>query len=226
MSCREEALAHFQKHLALLNTTDGLLHAAIAISMNALDDVNPADIDDCLLALAARVRSRIRGDQVEAVLAHLHHVLFVEEGYFGDPENFYNPLNSYLPAVIESRRGIPVTLSLLYKVVAERVGVNVQGLNAPGHFLVRVRGDRDWMIVDPFYGGTLLTREEAFQRIERITGTQIPHTRQYLQPTSHAQWISRILTNLRHTLSKEGHYDDLAAMNELQSSLKAACADG
>lgn len=217
--CRPEAFHYFAKHLPAIETTDGLLHAAIGISMHALDDVSPTDVDDCLLAMATRVRSRVRGNQIQAILAHLHQVLFQEEGFAGDQSNYYRPLNSYIPAVIESKHGIPVTLGLLYKVVAERIGLHVEGINAPGHFLVRVRGQSDWMIVDPYFGGTLLSREEAFERIERVTGKSIPHTRHYLPTATHTQWISRILTNLQHVLANENRQHDLAAMNELQSLL-------
>ncbi len=218
-ACRPAAFHYFAEHLPTIDTTDGLLHAAIGISMHALDDVNPADVDDCLLAMATRVRSRVRSNQVKAVLAHLHQVLFQEEGFAGAQSTFYRPLNSYLPAVIESKRGIPVTLGLLYKVVADRAGLHVEGVNAPGHFLVRVRGQDDWMLVDPYFGGTPLSREEAFERIGRVTGKKVPHTRHYLQPATHTQWISRILTNLQHVLANENRQHDLAAMNELHALL-------
>ncbi len=217
--CRPEAFRLFAEQLPHLHTTDGLLRAAVAIAMHAMDDVDPDNVDDILLAYATRVRSRVSGRQIQAVLAHLHHVLFTEEGFTGNQENYYHPLNSYLPAVLESKRGIPVSLALVYKVVAERVGLHAEGLNAPGHFLVRVRGARDWMIVDPFYGGDLLNREEAFERIERVTGRSIPHTRHYLQPATHAQWLSRILANLQHVLAAQDRRNDLAAMNELQALL-------
>lgn len=219
VACRPEAFQLFADQLPVVHTTDGLLRAAIAVSMHALDDVNPDAVDDWLLALAARVRSRVRGNQVQALLAHLHQVLFVEEGFIGNRAAYYSPLNSYLPVVIQSKRGIPVTLALIYKVVAERAGARVQGVNAPGHFLVRVRGERDWMLIDPFCGGTVLTREEAFQRIERVTGRAIPHTRHYLRPATHAEWLCRILTNLQHILAAHQRQSDLAAMNELQALL-------
>jgi len=217
--CRPEAYDHFAKQLPIINTTDGLLHAAVAISMHALDDVDPEEIDVHLLALATRVRHRIRGKQVQAVLAHLHHVLFDEQGFFGNQGDYYSVINSYLPFVIESRLGIPVTLSLLYKVVAQRVGLFVQGVNAPGHFLVRVRGINDWIIVDPFFGGTVLNREEAFERIERVSGQELSHTRENLKIATHKEWISRILANVQHNLAKQGRRIDLMAMRELQDLL-------
>ena len=219
--CRPEAFQLFAEQLPAIDEIDGLLKAAIAISLHALDDVNPDDVDDYLLALATRVTARSQSGNLQAILAHLHQVLFVEEEFEGNQADYYNPLNSYLPAVVASRRGIPVTLSIIYKVVGERAGLHIDGINAPGHFMVRVRGQRDWMIVDPFFGGTLLSREEAFCRIERVTGRTIPHTRHYLQRATHRQWISRILAGLQNILAAGKCQEDLAAMGELRALLDA-----
>ena len=65
---------------------------------------------------------------MHAVLAHLHEVLFDEEGFAGNVDDYYNVANSYLPVVLETRRGIPISLTLLYKLVAERLGLPVQGV--------------------------------------------------------------------------------------------------
>lgn len=218
-TCRTEAYDLFAAQIPELETTEGLLKAAIAISMHVFDDVDPDDIDCRLLALAGRVRSRVRGDNTQALLAHLHYVLFEEEGFAGNVRDYYHPLNSFLPAVLELRRGIPITLSLIYKVVAERVGLEVEGVNAPGHFLARVKVDRGGMLVDPFYRGSVLTELEAFNRIEYVTKRQIPHSRHFLRAATHEQWISRILANLQHIYAANDRTDDLAAMNELQSLL-------
>ena len=101
--CRPEAFQLLAEQLPNIETTDGLLKATIAISLHALDDVDPQDCDDYFLALAARVIGRTRSGNVQAILAHLHQVLFVEEGFEGNQIDFYNPLNSYLPAVIAGR---------------------------------------------------------------------------------------------------------------------------
>lgn len=219
LTCRTEAYDLFAAQIRRLETTDGLLKAAIAVSMHAFDDVHPDDIDCRLLALASRVRSRVRGNQIDALLAHLHHVLFEEEGFGGNLRDYYHPLNSFLPAVLESREGIPVTLSLVYKVVAEHLGLTVEGVNSPGHFLARVRTDRGAMIVDPFFRGTVLTEAEAFTRIEYMSRRQIPRSPHNLPTATHRQWISRILENLQQIYVDNCRFEDLAAMNELQSLL-------
>ena len=226
ISCHVGAYELFAEQMPVLSTTDGLLRAAVAVSMHAFDDVDPDDIDQRLSGLASRVRSRLRGGSVQAALAHLHQVLFEEEGFSGNMHDYYHPLNSHLPAVLESRRGIPITLTLVYKVVAERVGLCVDGINAPGHFLARVRVDRAGMIVDPFFRGTVLTDEEAFRRMEKATRRQVPRSAAFLRAATHYEWISRILANLRHIFAAHRRTEDLAAMDELHALLRERQSNG
>ncbi len=79
--------------------------------------------------------SRVSSGNPKALIARLHQVLFDERGFTGNADDYYAPENSYLPCVLESRRGIPVTLSLIYKSVAQRVGLSARGINTPAHFL-------------------------------------------------------------------------------------------
>lgn len=217
--CRPEAFRFFSEQLPVIHSTEGLLRAAIAVSMHAMDDVDPYAVEARLLEFAQQVRGRVRGRQVQAILAHLHQVLFDEAGFAGNLQQYYNPLNSYIPAVVESRRGIPVTLSLIYKFVADNAGLQVEGINSPGHFLVRVRGVRKWMIVDPFDHGTLLSDAEACTLIQRVVGQDLPPTYQCLQPATHPQWLARILGNVQQFMATADLHDDLAAMVELETLL-------
>ena len=217
--CRPRAYFLFRQQVRVIHTTEGLLNAAIAISMHTMDDVEPREVQARLHGLAERVRQRVRSQRPAALLAHLHDVLFEEEGFSGNTKNYYDPANSYVSTVLETRRGIPITLSLIYKVVAEGVGLDVEGVNAPGHFLVRVTSDNGWMIVDPFVAGGVLTEDESFERVEQVTGRPVPRIPQYLAPSSHSQWISRMLVNLQHVFASTERRGDLAAMSELQSLL-------
>jgi regulator of sirC expression with transglutaminase-like and TPR domain len=110
-------------------------------------------------------------------------------------------------------------LCLIYKVVAERVGLRVEGVNSPGHFLARVFSDDDTMIVDPFYMGNVLTEPESFDRVEEFTGRTVPRSNEYLAAATHSQWLSRMLVNLQHIFATQERRADLAAMCELQSLL-------
>jgi regulator of sirC expression with transglutaminase-like and TPR domain len=217
--CRSEAYQYFQEQLPNLDSEEGLLRAAIAVSMHALDDVDPIHVEQRLRKLSLHVRRRVRSQTIPAIQANLHAVLFEEEGFAGNLERYYNALNSYIPVVLNTRLGLPITLSLIYKIVGQWSGLCIEGLNAPGHFLVRVRCERSWMIVDPFFGGQVLTRDEAFDRLNRVAGQTLPRIDELLAPATHAQWLIRLIGNLRQLFANDGRRDDLAAMTELSQAL-------
>lgn len=223
--CQAEAYELFCEQLPVLETNLGLCRAAIAISLHAFDDLDPSRIEKRLEVLSLRVLERAPSRQPSAVLANLHAVLFDEEGFAGDMQGYYNALNCYLPAVLNSRRGLPVLLSLVYKLVAEGTGLTVHGVNAPGHFMVRVASERGDMIVDPFFGGQLLSRKEAFDRLDRVANKRLPRAAEYLAAPTHRQWLARILGNLRQMFLAEGRLDDLAAMSELTAALEKGTED-
>jgi regulator of sirC expression with transglutaminase-like and TPR domain len=220
--CRREAFKYFSEQLPDLDSTAALLRAAIAVSMHALDDVDPVRVEQRLRALSQRVLLRSPSRTIPAIQANLHAVLFEEEGFAGNLERYYNALNSYLPVVLNTRRGLPIILALIYKVVGESSGLQIEGINAPGHFLVRVYCQNSWMIVDPFFGGQALTDEEAFRRLDRVAGKSLPRADEYLAAATHEQWLERIIGNLRQLFTTEGRQDDLAAMTELMEALITA----
>ena len=217
--CRLSAYEALQCELPLLATRRGLVRAACAIAAHEGVDADASHTLEALDAIVATVRSRAPSESEDARLAHLHDVLFDLLGFCGNEEDYYNPANSYLPSVIASRQGIPITLSLIYKYVAGELGLRVHGVNAPGHFLVAVEtmevGQRSLMFVDPFYGGTLLTVPEAFQRIAEATGKPVEPNPHLLGPASHRGWIARLLVNLMANFARDGREKDLYAMQEL-----------
>lgn len=217
--CDPEAFRLFTEQMSDLHTTQGLVRAATAVAMNAFDDVVPEHVEGEIQNLALRVLSRCRSGQPAARLAHLHDVLFEEEKFVGNLDNYYVALNSYLPVVLHTRSGLPILLTLVYKAVGEQVGLQIEGLNAPNHFLARVHTDEGWQIIDPFYGGQALSTAEAFRRIEQVGGRKIPRDEGLLEPAAHGQWIGRIIANLQSLFHKENRHDDLAAMSELQHVL-------
>lgn len=220
--CRPRAYEQFCRQLDTLEETQSLVQAAAAIAMHELEGIDPQQIVTRLDKLAARVGGRVHSGNPEALVAHLHDVLFVEERFAGNTDEYYAAQNSYLPVVLQTKRGLPIILALIYKAVAEGVGIEAQGINSPGHFLAQVRADGDWMIVDPFFHGQLLSREEAFARLEEVGGRAVPHENQILYVATHAQWLSRILTNLQSLFASQNRQDDLAAMTELQEALAEA----
>ena len=219
LHCRRRAHELFRAQLDDLDAPGALLRAAVAISMHELTDAEPAAVEARIDEYAARVRERVKTKEARAYLAHLDAVLFDEEGFRGDELCYDDPLNSYLPAVLERRRGLPIALTLVYKEVGERVGLSIEGVNAPGHFLAAVDADGRRMLVDPFGAGRVLTRDEAFARIASVSGRTLPPDDDLLRPASPRQWLARMIQNLIHSFSQRDRDRDAAAMIELRSLL-------
>jgi regulator of sirC expression with transglutaminase-like and TPR domain len=227
--CRAPAYAAFAEQLPHVETTRGLFRAAFAIALHDRPAADLAQTETIVDNLSDLVSRRVRSKSVEAKLAHLHDVLFDVVGLRGNVDDYYNPANSYLPDVLHTRRGLPITLVLIYRCVAEGVGLVVHGINAPGHFLAAVegtdargsaRGKNAWMYVDPFYGGGLLSEEDVYQRIADTTGRDVPQSPQWLAPATGRQWLARMLANLQAAFASLGRERDLLAMQELQALLE------
>lgn len=222
--CRPAAFSLFANQLPSLETACSLERGAVAIAMHALPEIDPGGVEAEINSLADTIRARVRSGQPQAILAHAHEVLFEEEGFTGaTPEHYYSPDNSYVPVVLRHKRGLPITLTLVYKAVLERLGLKVYGINAPWHFLAGVQlapdGEAPLMLVDPFCGGSVLSRDEAFERIERTGRAAVPRSDSLLRPATHHQWLGRMLANLQHTFSRHDRRHDLAAVSELQGLL-------
>jgi regulator of sirC expression with transglutaminase-like and TPR domain len=223
--CREAAFALFIEQLPTLEETNSLLRAAVAVSMHELEFVNVVAVEKTLDELANDIAARVRSGSQRALVSQLHEVLFEEWGFNGNTDDYYNVENSYLPRVLETRRGIPVTLSLVYKSVAQRLGLTARGINAPAHFLAGVEVDGSWMIIDPFQGGRVMTRDEVFLRLEQLTGAPIARTDALLATATHHQWLSRIIRNLEQVFSHEGRQADVLAMRELLNLVQGSGLD-
>jgi len=219
LCCSPQAYELFTKQLPSLSSVDSLVHAAVAVSMHQMDEVNPAEVDATLQHFADTVRSRVRGRQTQAMLAHLHEFLFDEQNFVGNASDYYNTANSYLPSVLKTKRGLPITLSLLYTAVAQKLGLKAYGVALPGHFMVGIEVDGDRMLIDPFAGGKLITTDEAHTRLKELFGPEVEWSDELLQPATHVHWLTRMLQNLLNVFSSTGHYADVAAMLEMEMTL-------
>jgi regulator of sirC expression with transglutaminase-like and TPR domain len=207
------------------------LRAACAIALHERPATNPREAEAILDNLAEVVCSRVHTPSLEAKLAHLHDVLFDLVGLRGNVDDYYNPANSYVSDVLRTKLGLPITLSLIYKFVGEGVGLTVHGINSPGHFLAAVEcpakgpsadpRNPTLMFVDPFYGGGLLTEDDAFHRIAETTGHDVRRSSDLLAPATNRQWLERMLANLQAVFATLGRERDLLAMQELHAVLYA-----
>jgi regulator of sirC expression with transglutaminase-like and TPR domain len=176
-----------------------LVRVALEIARDAYPGLDPepylARIDD----LAERVCGRCAViEDHRRVLGQINWVLFVEEGYRGNTGDYYDPRNSYLNEVIDRKTGIPISLSVLYWRLAERLGLPVAGVNLPAHFMLRVGGEADTTIfVDPFHDGALLDHDGCRKQISRLLGQSVTLNDDQLAPCPTRQVVARMLRNLK-----------------------------
>jgi len=220
--CRPAAYRLFLQQLAVVETGEGLFRAAFAISFHQRPESSLAEVETIIENLSDTVASRVHSRSTTALMAHLHDVLFDVFGLRGNVDDYYNPANSYLPDVLHTRQGLPITLVLIYKRVAERLGLTVHGVNAPGHFLAEVLSPSGpsgkSMVIDPFYGGGILHEQEVRERIGQATGFEVAPDALTSRAT-HRQWLERMLNNLQAAFATLGQERDVCAMQELQALL-------
>src|SRR6266571_1113361 len=192
--------------------------AALAAARIAYPDLDPAPYVRQLDDLAAAVRPRLYPQaSPEAAVTELAGYLFGECGFRGNQEEYYDPRNSYLNDVLERRTGIPITLSVVLIETGARLGLGIEGVGFPGHFLVRVAGSRGPLLLDPFYGGRPIGERELLARYRTFVGSDAPALPpDALATTGTPAILTRMLRNLlRAYLDQKDHAHALAAADLL-----------
>ena len=188
---------------AVLATGDSpdLGRAALAIARIGYPELEPepylAELDTLAAAAAARLPAGAPADEaVRAVAGYL----FGERGFRGNEEDYYDPRNSFLNEVLIRRTGIPITLAVVLIETGARIGLRVEGVGFPGHFLVRVPGARGPVLLDPFAGGRVVREEELLARLQALVGVDrrkvsaVPQDA--VEPTDTRGILARMLRNL------------------------------
>jgi len=143
-----------------------LFEAALTIAQ----DADPAlDLTACMVELdrfGMHLKRRLPADAAQIQKLRLLNQYFYHElGFAGNINDYYDPDNSYLHKVLATRRGIPISLAVLYMELAQQIGLNVKGISFPGHFLMKLSVQSGDIILDPFNGASL-SREDLEERLE------------------------------------------------------------
>jgi hypothetical protein len=157
----------------------------------ALPDYPDLDISLCLariddLAVEVMQRTRAETDAYHS-LAAMNHVLFTEHGFRGNRNDYFDPKNSFLNEVLERKTGIPISLSVLYMEVAQRIGLALAGVGFPGHFLVKCIGEGDEIVIDPFLGGEVKSHGDLLRMLRDLYGDKVGFNPEFLEPVSKKQ---------------------------------------
>jgi regulator of sirC expression with transglutaminase-like and TPR domain len=184
---------------------EDLAAAALAIARVEYPSLDAAPYLDGLARMGDEARERIaRGGigRLEAVRA-FNEYLYDEQGFAGNRDRYDDPRNSFLNEVLERRTGIPITLAVVYLEVARRAGLRVAGINFPGHFLLRASDDAstpggsDFVIIDPFHGGALLSEVDCRELLRQHVGDEAAFDRSLLEPATRHHIVVRMLVNLK-----------------------------
>jgi regulator of sirC expression with transglutaminase-like and TPR domain len=183
---------------------EDLAPAALAIARveyPALDIEGYLDSIDRMGDVAASRVSRAGARGSDAIRV-LNEYLSDDQRFTGNRERYDDPRNSFLNEVLDRRTGIPISLAVVYLEIARRAGVAVDGVNFPGHFLLRAaagdpRPRGDVLIVDPFHGGALLSEVDCREMLRQHVGEDAAFDRHLLEPATRHEIVIRILVNLK-----------------------------
>jgi regulator of sirC expression with transglutaminase-like and TPR domain len=194
-----------------------LAEVALLVAREEYPDLDVAAYVSRLDGLAARLQERLQrtGGPAGAASA-LHTTLFEEEGFRGNVKEYYDPRNSFLNDVLDRRVGIPITLSTVYMEVGRRAGIDVDGVGLPGHFIVRVKGGPQDVLVDPFHGGALLSIADCQERLDRVHGGRVRLEESMLLACGRREIVARMLRNLKAIYTRaEDHARTLRTLDLL-----------
>jgi regulator of sirC expression with transglutaminase-like and TPR domain len=198
------ALEPFAKLIQREDARIDLARACLLIAQDAYPGLDVERYVGEIERMAIRLRASANCGAEERVVA-LNQFLYEDMGYWGNTDDYYDPRNGYLNEVIERKTGSPITLSILYMELGRRIGLPLEGVSFPGHFLVRLQLRGGMLVLDPFSGGAPQSEDELRSRVKRVipdgVADDLPASElpldQFLEPATNRQILSRVLRNLK-----------------------------
>jgi regulator of sirC expression with transglutaminase-like and TPR domain len=180
-----------------------LFEAAASIAQDEYPDLDVQQVLGDVDQMLSRVKRRCNADAGPLQrLRTLNQFFFRDMGFGGNVNNYYDPDNSYINAVLRTRRGIPISLAVLWLELAQGLGLKARGVNFPGHFMVKVNLPNGQVVIDPFTGQSL-SREDLSERLEPykrrnglVDDFDVP-VGLYLQAATPRDIVARLLRNLK-----------------------------
>jgi regulator of sirC expression with transglutaminase-like and TPR domain len=213
-------------HLGLLDDEDIALDLA-ALDLSALDhegvSLDPyfallKEMEDRLAPAAQTESDGLRQGRIMAEL------LAGTYDFSGDHEAYDAPLNADMIRVLDRRRGLPVSLSILYVALARRIGWIAFALNTPGHVLVRIGPPGAVVVIDPFNGGAPVPMAHIADLLAGALGAQVALTKEHLAPMSNRQVLVRLLLNQASRAERGGDRARARAIYERATTIAPAHA--
>jgi regulator of sirC expression with transglutaminase-like and TPR domain len=212
----------FQR-LAMGETDVDLARIALEIARDVQPELDIEPYLKKIEELAKRARERCRpGARVREILGQINWVLFVESGLRANEEDYYDPRNSYLNEVLDRGLGIPISLSVVYWAVGERLGLALGGANLPVHFMLRFEEDGLTWFIDPFHAGAIYNRDNCQRRVSEIIQQPFVLSDSLAAPCAMRVVVVRMLRNLKAIY---GNQQDVSSLLPVQRRLAAISQD-
>ena len=191
-----------------------LLDTALLIARDEYPDLDARAITAQVETYAATLRPRVDGDvDLPSRLTAINRYLFEEIGFAANVDQYDDPRNSYLNEVVDRKLGIPISLAVVQMEVTRRLGMPLDGISFPGHFLVRLPVDDGILVLDPYNKGRPVSADELRERASPHLGGQAPDDQQLLQilaPATHRMILMRMLRNLKGLYVESGDWERVA----------------
>jgi regulator of sirC expression with transglutaminase-like and TPR domain len=187
-----------------------LAEAALLIAGHGYPDLNVAAYLSRIEELAYMLNLRIdEDDSVPERISALNQFLFGDLGFAPNPEDYYDPRNSFLNEVLERRTGIPITLCVIYMELGRKIGLPLQGVSFPGHFLVKCAVPEGAIVLDPYSGGISLGLADLQKRLREVRGGEVSRAivAELLVSASNKEIVVRLLRNLKAIYLREHNLD-------------------
>jgi regulator of sirC expression with transglutaminase-like and TPR domain len=188
-----------------------LAEAALLIAHHLAPDTDVGMYLKKLQAMQAELAKTVTRDaSTEEKIKALNTYLFDDMEYQGNELDYYNPWNSFLSAVIDSKAGIPITLSILYMEMGKAVGLDGRGVNMPGHFLVMIPGEKNRVVLNAFNNGEAVSDEDLRGFIAAAQGGAAganANLDELIQPASNRDILMRLLRNLKKIYFDEDDFE-------------------
>ncbi|MDP1691332.1 MAG: tetratricopeptide repeat protein [Burkholderiaceae bacterium] len=196
------------------------IEAAIAIAHDEEPSLDVQSVLSQIDTLAARLKQRLAADTgAMQRLRYLNRYFFQELGFAGNVNDYYDPHNSYVHRVLATRRGIPITLALLYIEMAQQIGLDARPVSFPGHFLVKLKMPQGEVVIDPFTGQSLSRealdeRLAPYRRRQGLVGDFEAPLGLFLQAASGRDVLARMLRNLKEIHRAQEDWQRLIAVQD------------
>ncbi len=171
-----------------------LEQGALLLAKVCYPEMDAKACHDQLDKLAEKVRPKVTGlEKPREQLKTLSRFLFEDERFRGNWEDYFDPQNSYLNKVLERKLGIPISLSVLYLLIAKRLKLPVAGVGIPGHFMIKYEDPKSEVYVDTFNGGRFLSRPEC---VQFMVEAGYPYQPEFMEGVGPREILARMLRNL------------------------------